>query len=73
MKNIQLPDEIYAQVAALADEDNVSVDRVVASLVREGVHDWSRLKARASRGSLSDLQEILARVPSAEPDALDRI
>lgn len=73
MKNIQLPDEVYQQVAALADADNVSVDRMVASLVQDGARDWTLLKARASRGSLADLKDILSKVPSVEPDVRDRL
>ncbi|GGH00117.1 hypothetical protein [Silvibacterium dinghuense] len=73
MKNIQLPDDIYQQVAALADADNVSVDRMAASLVLDGVHYWLRLKARAARGSAADFKDILSAVPPSEPDARDRL
>jgi len=73
MKNIQLPDEIYDRVAKLAEADQVSVDRVVAALVMERVGDWSRLEARASRGSLEKLGQVLSKVPSIEPESHDRL
>lgn len=73
MKNIQMPDELYDQVAKLADADQVSVDRLVASLVQESIGDWARLEARASRGSLEKLNRVLSKVPSVEPDSHDRI
>jgi hypothetical protein len=73
MKNIQMSDELYEQVAKLAEADHVSVDRLVSSLVSERVGDWIRLEARASRGSLEKLSRVLSKVPNVEPDSHDRI
>ena len=73
MKNIQLPDDVYQRAAALAESDHVSVDRLVAALVNESVGDWSRLQARASRGSLEKLKHVLSKISDAPPDAADRI
>jgi predicted transcriptional regulator len=73
MKSIQLPDEVYDRVAKLAEADQVSVDRVVAALVMERLSDWSRLEARASRGSLEKLGKILSKIPGVEPEAHDRL
>ena len=52
MKTIQLPDDVYEKAAELAEIDKVSVDRAVAAIVNERVSEWSRLKARAARGSI---------------------
>jgi len=46
---------------------------VVAALVMERVGDWSRLEARASRGSLEKLGQVLSKVPSIEPESHDRL
>jgi hypothetical protein len=73
MKTIQLPDEIYQRVAEQADADHVSVDKLVAALVSERVGDWSRMQARASRGSLESLHRVLAKVGDAAPEAADRL
>ena len=62
MKNIQLPDDVYQRAAALAESDHVSVDRLVAALVNEGVGDWSRLEARASRGSRERRKDVPSRI-----------
>ena len=56
MKNVQLPDDVYQRAAELADSDHVSVDKLVAALVNEGVGDWSRIQDRAARGSVEKLK-----------------
>jgi predicted DNA-binding ribbon-helix-helix protein len=43
MKSIQLPDDVYRRAAEMAEVDHVSVDRLVAALVNEGVGDWARV------------------------------
>jgi len=73
MKTIQLPDDIYQRASQLADQDHVSVDKLVAVLVNEGVGEWSRMKDRASRGSLESLKRVLAKVSDAPPEAADRV
>ncbi len=72
MKTVQIPDDLYARAAALAAEDAVSVDRLVAALVNERVSDWERVQIRAGRGSLERLHEVLARVPDVPAEAVDK-
>jgi hypothetical protein len=73
MKNVQLPDDIYRRAAELAESDHVSVDRLVAALVNEGVGDWSRVQARAARGSVERLKRVLSKVSDAAPEATDQL
>lgn len=73
MKNIELPDDVYQRAAELAESDHVSVDRLVAALVNESVGDWSRLQARASRGSLQKLKRVLSKVSDTPAGVPDRI
>ena len=73
MKTVQLPDEIYQQAAKLAESDHVSVDNLVAALVREGVGDWSKVQARAAQGSVEKLKRALSKVSEAAPDPADRL
>ena len=73
MKTIQLPDDVYRRAEELAEADHVSVDRFVAAVVNEKVGEWSRLQARAARGSLDKLQQVLAKVSDAPPEAMDRL
>ncbi|HZD47253.1 MAG TPA: hypothetical protein VE178_00790 [Silvibacterium sp.] len=73
MKNIQLPDDLYQRAAELAESDHVSVDRLVAALVNEGVGDWSRVQTRAARGSVEKLKRVLSKVSDVPADAADRL
>jgi hypothetical protein len=73
MKCIQPPDDVYQRAAELAEADHVSVDRLVAAMVNEGVSDWARLQARAERGSVEKLRNVLAKVSDAPPEAIDRL
>lgn len=72
MKTIQLPDDVYQRAAELAESDHVSVDRLVAALVNEGVGDWSRVQARAARGSIEKLKRVMSKVSNAPAEAIDR-
>jgi len=73
MKNIQLPDDVYQRAAELAESDHVSVARLVAALVNEGVGDWSRVQARAARGSLEKLKHVLSKVSDSPAGAADQL
>ncbi len=73
MKNIQLPDDLYQRAAELAEVDHVSVDRLVAALVYEGVGDWARIQARADRGSLEKLKRVLSKVSDVPPEVRDQL
>jgi hypothetical protein len=44
----------------------------VAALVNERVGDWSKLQARAARGSVVKLKRVLSKVSDAPPEAMDR-
>ncbi|MGA9673505.1 MAG: hypothetical protein WBQ94_30215 [Terracidiphilus sp.] len=73
MKSIQLPDDVYKRAEELAEADQVSVDRLVASVVNERANEWTRLKARASRGSLEKLRSVLGKVSDSPPEAADSL
>lgn len=73
MKSIQLPDDVYQRAAELAEADHVSVDKLVAAIVNERARDWAKLQARAARGSLEKLRNVLAKVSDAPPEATDSL
>jgi hypothetical protein len=73
MKSVQLPDDVYQRAAELAKVDHVSVDRLVAALVNEGVGDWARVQARAERGSLEKLKRVLSKVSDVPAEVRDQI
>ncbi len=73
MKTVQLPDDLYQRAAELAKSDHVSVDKLVAALVNEGVCEWSKLQTRANHGSVEKLQRILSKVSDAAPEPIDQL
>jgi hypothetical protein len=73
MKSIQLPDDVYQRAAEMAEVDHVSVDRLVAALVNEGVGDWARGEARAERGSREKLKRVLSKIRDVPADVRDQL
>ncbi|MBV8115012.1 MAG: hypothetical protein JO300_09745 [Silvibacterium sp.] len=73
MKSVQLPDDVYQRAAELAESDHVSVDRLVAALVSEGVEDWARVQARAARGSVQKLADVLSKVRDIPAETGDQL
>jgi len=73
MKTIQLSDEVYKRAEELAEADNVSVDKLVASIVNERAGDWAKLQARAAWGSLDKFRAVLSKVSDGPPEAADRL
>jgi hypothetical protein len=73
MKSIHIPDEIYQRAAEMAEQDQVSVDRLVAALLQEHAREWSRLRGRATAGSLEKLKAVLAKVSESQLEAFDRL
>ena len=72
----QLPEALYQQVEALAAQENLSLDQVVALALSSQVKAWSdrnSLTERTQRGSWEDFQAILADVPDREPEIFDRL
>jgi hypothetical protein len=59
--------------AELAAQDHVSVDRLVAALVKQHVGDWSNLHERAARGSVKKLKRVLAKVSDGPVEAADQL
>jgi hypothetical protein len=72
MKTIQLPDDVYQRASKLAEQDHVSVDKLVAVL-NDGVDECSRVQERAARGSVAKLKRVLAKVSDAPPEAMDQL
>jgi predicted CopG family antitoxin len=73
MKTIKIPEEVYERAAALAEADNVSVEKLVSALVTERIDDWFRMQARATRGTMDAYHRVLAKVSDRPPEAVDRL
>ena len=73
MKRVLIPDDLYERAAELAEEDQVSVDKLVAAVVNRHVDDWSKMRERAARGSVEKLKRVLAKVKDLPVEAADQL
>jgi hypothetical protein len=71
MKTIELSDNVYRRAEELPELSHVSVQKLVAELVRDCSDDWIRLLARAESGSLERLQHVMSKVSDAPAEASD--
>ena len=76
MVHLQLPDSLYKQLSALAEQDGVSVNQLLTLAAAEKVSALltvGYLQERARQGKREDLEALLAKVPSVEPEEYDRL
>lgn len=74
--NVQLPDWLAREVHRLAQEDEVSVDQVVATALAEklsALKTAEYLKARGSKGDRDKFLAALRKAPDVEPEPHDRL
>lgn len=74
--SIRLPNSIHQHAKRLARDEGVSVNQLVSSALAEKLSalDAERyLSERAERGKKVDIDAILSKIPSVEPDLHDRI
>jgi len=69
-----IPDFLIHQATEVAQREGTSVDSIIAIALSSQVTAWrvrDTVEQRANRGSLSDLDDILANVPDVPPVAGD--
>jgi hypothetical protein len=69
-----IPDFLFHQATEVAQREGTSVDSIIAIALSSQVTAWrvrDTVEQRANRGSLSDLDDILANVPDVPPVAGD--
>jgi hypothetical protein len=74
--SLRLPESIHRTVGELARQEGVSINQFVATAVAEklaALMAADYLQERAKRGDRKAFERVLARVPDAEPEPLDRI
>jgi hypothetical protein len=74
--SIRLPNSIHQHAKRLARDEGVSVNQLISSALAEKLSalDAERyLNERAERGKKVDIDAILAKIPSVEPEPQDRI
>ncbi len=74
--SIRLPNSIHQHAKRLARDEGVSVNQLVSCALAEKLSalDAERyLNERAERGAKVDIDAILAKIPSVDPEPHDRI
>ncbi|MEO8595504.1 MAG: toxin-antitoxin system HicB family antitoxin [Candidatus Solibacter sp.] len=71
--NVTVPDSVYEQIAQLAAQQQVSVERIVAAALTEQLHGWVHLQDMAARGDRERFLAVLDKAPSVEPALEDRL
>ena len=74
--NVQLPDSLYKNLQALAEQDGISIDQFIATAVAEKIAALTTetyLKELAKQGSRNKYEAVLAKVPDVEPELYDQL
>lgn len=74
--NLRLPDHLHAHVRDLAKREGISINQLITLAVAEKISALDAedyLKMRAARADESAFDEIMAAVPSDEPDPEDAL
>jgi hypothetical protein len=74
--NVQIPDSLYRNLQALAEQDGISVDQFIATAVAEKIAALTTetyLEELAQRGSRKKYEAMLGKVPDVEPEPYDQL
>lgn len=74
--SLRLPDSLHRRVKELASEEGISINQFIATAVAEkmsALMTEDYLRERAARGSRTEYDAVLSRVPDIEPDEYDHI
>lgn len=74
--SLRLPESLHRRLAEVAERDGVSINQLISSAVAEKMSALlteEYLKARAKRATRAKFSAALAKVPSLEPEASDRL
>lgn len=71
--NVTVSDTVYRQIAELAAQQQVSVERIVAAALAEQLSGWSRVERMAQLGSRERFLAALNKVPAVDPAPEDRL
>lgn len=73
--SLRLPDSLHRHLKGLAEREGVSINQLISTAVAEKMSALMTvdfLGDLAAKGDRRAYDEILARVPAAEPDPWDR-
>jgi len=72
----QVPEDLFEQIQSIAQQENLSVEQVVAQALVVQVAAWTDrnyLQERSRQGRWEHFQQVLAQVPHVEPEECDRL
>ena len=71
--SVTVSDTVYRQIAELAAQQQVSVERIVAAALAEQLSGWSHVERMAELGSRERFLAALNKVPAVDPAPEDRL
>ena len=74
--SLRIPKSLHEQIRQLAKREGISINQFVASAAAEKMSALlteEYTEKRAKRANLKKFQEVLKKVPDAEPEDYDRI
>jgi hypothetical protein len=74
--SVDIPDILYQQLESFAQREQIPVDGLVAIALSSQLAMWSTrdyLTEKSKRVSWDAFEKVLAKVPSVEPDEMDRL
>src|SRR5208282_4492245 len=73
--SLRIPESLHRELRELARREGVSINQIISSAVGEKVASLKTLdylRERAGRGNRLRFEQVLAKVPDVEPEAIDR-
>lgn len=74
--SLRLPESLHQQARQLAQQENISINQLVATALAEkmsALMTQEYLEQRAARASREKFEHALAKVPAVTPDDQDRL
>ena len=74
--SVRLPESLHKRLKEMADKEGVSMNQLITLAVSEKVSTLltvDYLKERARRGDRKTFEELLEKVPNAEPEEYDKL
>jgi len=74
--SVRLPESLHREIKELAETEGISMNQFIAMAAAEKISSLKTVKyldERAERGSREKFDRVLAKVPSREPEAEDKL
>jgi hypothetical protein len=74
--SVRLPNSLHKAAREIAEEEDTSINQLVASALAEKIsalRTVDYLRQRGAQGSIEDFRTLMAKIPAIEPDPYDRL